>query len=236
MRIHGNIALTDPAAPVGAIEDRQVLGLEVGRSFYRHGPAAIIVGRRDFFLGKSQRLQHIEVGFVQLQVGQSQLLPAEVLAQRIFIKDKLDFEGLSQSAFHTRERGIVEALLSQGLMVDERRSLQSLPTGAIVHDVLDLSLGIFQGSKGGRDALIDDLEIASARQLLELYQREVRLDAGRVAIHHESDRPGRGDHRDLRIAIAVGRAQFESPVPGAARRHEQLRRAMLRLDSDRRNR
>ena len=46
-----------------------------------------------------------------------------------------------------------------------------------------------------RDRLVDDLHGAAADELLELDQREVRLHAGRVAVHHEADRPGRGEHR-----------------------------------------
>ena len=50
---------------------------------------------------------------------------------------------------------------------------------------------------------VDDLEIAAAGELLELDQREIGLDAGGVAIHHQADRAGRRDDRDLRVAIAV---------------------------------
>ncbi len=58
--------------------------------------------------------------------------------------------------------------------------------------------------------LVDDLEVAAARQLLELHQGEVGLDAGGVAIHHQADRAGRSDHRDLGVAVAVP----SRPVPG----------------------
>ena len=82
MRIDGDIPLTDPAAAIGAIEDRKVLGFEMRRAFHRHGAAAIIIGGGDFFLRESQCFQHVEVGFSQLRIGQSQFLPAEVLTQR----------------------------------------------------------------------------------------------------------------------------------------------------------
>ena len=144
VRIDSDISLTDPAAAIGTIEDRKVLGFEMWGSFHRHGAAAIIIGSGDFFLCEPERFQHVEVGFIQLCVGQSQLLPAEVLTQRILIKRKLNLEGLGQTAFHSRECGIVEPLLSQGLMVNEWCGLQGLPTDAIVHDVLNLRLGIPQ--------------------------------------------------------------------------------------------
>ena len=54
-----------------------------------------------------------------------------------------------------------------------------------------------------RDRLVDDLHRPAADELLELDQREVRLDAGRVAVHHETDGPGRRQHRGLGVAEAV---------------------------------
>ena len=162
MRIDGDIPLTDPAATVGAIEDRKMLGLEMWRPFHRHGAAAIVIRRSDFLLCESQRPQHIEVGFCQLCIGESQLLPAEILTQRILIKGKLDLKSLRQSAFHACECGVVEPLLPQRLMVNERCRLQGLPSDAIVHDVQNLKLGIPQCSEGFGYALVDDLEVASA--------------------------------------------------------------------------
>src|ERR1700731_5450311 len=66
-----------------------------------------------------------------------------------------------------------------------------------------------------RDRAVDNLEIAAARELLEFDQRKVGLDAGGIAIHDQADGAGRGDHRDLRIAIAVLLAQRKRAVPGA---------------------
>ena len=79
-------------------------------------------------------------------------------------------------------------------------------------------------------ALIDDLEIAAARQFFELDQGEIRFDAGRIAIHHETDRARRRDHRHLRVAESIGRAQFQRAIPGASGREQHGRRALLRLD------
>ena len=45
-----------------------------------------------------------------------------------------------------------------------------------------------------RDRLVDDLHGAAADQLLELHQRQVRLDTGGVAVHHEADGAGRREH------------------------------------------
>ena len=50
---------------------------------------------------------------------------------------------------------------------------------------------------------IDDLQHAAAREEFVFHQRDVGFDAGRVAIHEERDGAGRGEHGDLRIAVAV---------------------------------
>ena len=53
------------------------------------------------------------------------------------------------------------------------------------------------------DALVGDLEVAAAGELLELDQREIGLDAGGVAIHQQPDGAGRGEQGGLGVAIAV---------------------------------
>ena len=72
---------------------------------------------------------------------------------------------------------------------------------------------IAQLFQGRRHRLVDDLEITTTRQLLELHQRKVRLDPGRVTIHHQTDGAGRRNHGDLRIAEAVLFAQLQRLVP-----------------------
>ena len=65
------------------------------------------------------------------------------------------------------------------------------------------ALRIAEHAQRFRHRAVDDLEVAAAGELLELHQREVRLDAGGVAIHHQADRAGRRDHGRLRVAVAV---------------------------------
>ena len=65
--------------------------------------------------------------------------------------------------------------------------------------------------------LVDDLEVAAAGELLELHEREVGLDAGRVAVHQEADRAGRREHGRLRVAVAVLLAERDGVVPVLAR-------------------
>jgi hypothetical protein len=76
--------------------------------------------------------------------------------------------------------------------------------------------------------VVDDLEIAAARELLELHQREVRLDARGVAIHHQTNRARGGDDGDLRIAIAMLLAERQGLIPGALGRFRQAL-VLLRL-------
>ena len=75
------------------------------------------------------------------------------------------------------------------------------------------------------DALVGDLEVAAAGELLELHQREVGLDAGGVAVHQQADGAGRREHRRLGVAVAVLLAAGQRAVPGLARRGDQRRPA-----------
>ncbi len=90
-------------------------------------------------------------------------------------------------------------------------------------DLLDLLVVVAERLQRQRHRLVDDRHLAAADQLLELDQREVRLDAGRVAVHQEADRAGRRQHRRLRVAVAVLLAERDRLVPGRARGLEQRR-------------
>ena len=56
------------------------------------------------------------------------------------------------------------------------------------------------------DRLIDDFQHAAAGEQFVFYQRDVRFDAGRVAIHQETDRAGGRENGDLRVAITMSLA------------------------------
>ena len=83
------------------------------------------------------------------------------------------------------------------------RALERAVADRIFDDALDGVLGIAETPERLRHHAVDDLEIAAAGELLEFDQREIGLDAGGVAVHHQADRAGRRDHRGLRIAVAV---------------------------------
>ncbi len=86
----------------------------------------------------------------------------------------------------------------------------------VAQDVVLLRLAVAHVLEGWRDRLVGDLEVAAAGQLLELHQREVRLDAGRVAVHQQADRAGRREQRRLGVAVAVLVAEQQRAVPGVA--------------------
>ena len=69
--------------------------------------------------------------------------------------------------------------------------------------------------------------MAAADQLLDLHEREVGLDAGRVAVHQERDRARGSEHRRLRVAVAVQLAELDRLLPAAPRGREQARLDVL---------
>ena len=93
--------------------------------------------------------------------------------------------------------------------------------GAGLVDVADDGVGLLRRvaelEQRRRHGVVDDLDHAAADQLLVLHQRQVGLDAGGVAIHHEADGAGGRQHGDLRIAVAELFAVLQRLVPGLLR-------------------
>ena len=56
------------------------------------------------------------------------------------------------------------------------------------NDRIRLLVGVTKLKESRRDGVVDDLNHPAANQFLVLHQREIGLDAGSVAIHHESNR------------------------------------------------
>ena len=81
-------------------------------------------------------------------------------------------------------------------------------------DLGDLGFAVAERAQGLRHRAVDDLPVAAAGQLLELHQREVGLDAGGVAVHHQADGAGGRDHGGLCVAVAVAFAELQRLVPG----------------------
>ena len=93
------------------------------------------------------------------------------------------------------------------------------------HDGPHFLRGVAQRLEGVRDGAVDDLHHPAAGQLLVLDQGDVGLDAGRVAVHHERDRPCRSQHRRLGVAVAVLPTRGDALVPDLGRRIPQILRA-----------
>ena len=99
--------------------------------------------------------------------------------------------------------------------VDGGRLLHGAVADRIGLDLGDLGFAVAERAQRIGHGPVDDLEVAAAGELLELHEREVGLDAGGVAIHHEADRAGGRDDGGLRVAVAVRLAELQRPVPGA---------------------
>ncbi len=97
----------------------------------------------------------------------------------------------------------------------------------VVDDRGDLRRAVAEGIEGLGHGLVDDLHHPAAGQLLVFDQGDVGLDAGRVAVHHEADRPGRGEHRGLGVAEAVTPALDQHFVPDLAGGDLEILRAAV---------
>ena len=112
-----------------------------------------------------------------------------------------------------------------------RRAFDRVVLVDVLDDLVDLFLIVAEAFEGDRDGLVDDLQHPAADEFLVLDERDVRLDAGRVAIHHEGDRAGRREHGNLRVAIAKLLAERVCLVPNLRRRIGEIRRQRARVDA-----
>ncbi len=120
------------------------------------------------------------------------------------------FQGDRSRAVRGLERAIEHRLV---LRLQLRRAFDRVLLVDVLDDRLDLRLAVTQGPQGQRHRLIDDLQHPAAGKLLVLHQGDVRLDARRVAIHHEADRAGGRQDRRLGVAEAEAAAADQHFVP-----------------------
>ena len=221
MGIHAQRTLADPPAGVGAVEHGQVLFLEIGRAFQSHGAADMQVGGVDVGARKAQSLQHVEIGRGHCRRIQLQHVSAEGGTQRVFVENEADVEGRFQGRFNLADLFFAKPLATQGVIIEAAGIvLQRAVAHGIGDDGIDFRLAIAEIGERLGHAAVDDLEIAAARQGLELDQGEIRLDSGGVAIHHQPDGaggairwPGRcGSH-----AVALDRASSHTRLAACAR-------------------
>ncbi len=145
----------------------------------------------------------------RLGVGVGDVLDGRALGQVDGLRDRARDERLHGAhhldVAHVRDRALADrdvehrqVLLRQAGRADDRAVL-----GEVRLDLLDLLLGVAERRKRQRHGAVDDRHLPAADELLELDQREVGLDAGRVAVHQEGDRAGGREHGRLRVAVAV---------------------------------
>jgi hypothetical protein len=184
------------------------------RAFDRHGAADVDVGRVDLALGEAQMREQVEARRGEIGRVDTELVTQEIGAQRPLVEDELDVEGGRQRLFHLLDRFRGKAFGLQRGVIDRRRLLEHAVADRISDDLGDLAVVIAEHAQRFRHRAVDDLEVAAAGKLLELHQREVGLDAGGVAIHHQADGAGRRHHARLRIAIAMRFAERQRAIPG----------------------
>jgi hypothetical protein len=59
---------------------------------------------------------------------------------------------------------------------------------------------------------------------------DIRLDAGRIAVHHEANRAGRRQHGGLRVAVAEVLSELDGLVPSLLRARVEIGRHELRIN------
>ena len=226
-------ARAEVAAAVGAVEHREVLVLEVRRTFHRLRAADAEVECVDLLAAEAEGAQAVELlvgaglGGIDAQCRHHALRHAPRAEREGDLEDRgeavLDLHhlvaGVAGLDEEVAERGAVGR---DGAVLGGHGHLEAERAHHVRHDLVHLHGRVAEGVEGGAQALVGDLEVTAARELLELGEREVRLDAGGVAVHQQADGAGRCDHRDLGVAEAVLLAEGERVIPCGDRTVEHV--------------
>src|SRR5271157_272267 len=99
----------------------------------------------------------------------------------------------------TRALGRFEAAIEDGqvLRLDAGRAFNSSGGVDVADNGVHVVAVVAQLEERGGHGVVDDLDHAAADQLLVFDQSQVGLDAGGVAVHHETDGAGGRKHSDL---------------------------------------
>ena len=185
----GDVAPPCAAAAVGAVEDGEVLVLQVRRTLHGHGAAQ----------GQQEGL-HL-----------SQL---ELALEAVHIDGVGRIKGRGEFLLHQGDLFFGPAGALEHGAGDAGRVVGDLqPAHHVALDFADLLGGVAEAGQGFGDGAVHQLEVPATRQLLELHQGKVGLDAGGVAVHEEADGACGGQHRDLGVAIAVLLSEVEGSIP-----------------------
>ncbi len=209
-----------PAA-VGAVENREVFLHQVRRPL--HGHSATGGERGLFHLLPREAEEREEVEAVLLGLDQVNAKPLQAgLAEYERRKCLRQVNDPRKLRFYLRDLLVVEPLRLEGGRVDVRGPGELARSQQVFKDILPLGISVAEGRQRALDRLVDDLEVAAASELLEFHESEVRLYAGRVAVHEKADRSGGRYHGRLRVPVAVLAAESQRVVPDLARRQGQL--------------
>ena len=186
------------------------------RAFDGHGAADVDVGLVDLAPGEAECVSRSKLGAARSSASMPSSSAQEVVAERPAVEGELDVEGARQRFLHLLDRlGVKPLALSVAWLMCGRRP--SVPGPRHRRRSRRSGFGVAEPRQRRRHGAVDDLEVAAAGELLELHQREVGLDAGGVAIHHQADGAGRRDDGHLGVAVAVGFAQLDHAIRRAWR-------------------
>src|SRR5262249_24610539 len=155
----------------------------------------------DLALAEAERSEEVKGRRGEVLRWYAELVAAEILTQRPLVEDELDVEGRRQCLLYFSDCFFGEAFRHQRGVVDGRRLRERPMADRVSLDLGDIGFAVSERAQCFGHRTVDDLEVTAAGELLELHQREVRLDAGGVTIHHQSDGAGRCNHGRLRIAV-----------------------------------
>ena len=108
------------------------------------------------------------------------------------------------------------------LVFNIRSAFDSSRRVDVADDLVSFLVRVAELEERSRHGVVHDLDHAPANQFLVLHQRQIRLHTSCVAIHHEANCAGGGEHGDLRVAIAEFFAVGESLVPALTAGGDEL--------------
>ncbi len=122
MAVDRQIALALAPARRGAVEHRQMPGIEPRRPFERHRPAGKFVGGLDLALAEADLGQEVEISLIQPLGLKPKRGREKVLAQRPFVENEFDVEGRRHGLLDRSDLLRREAARREALVVDARRA------------------------------------------------------------------------------------------------------------------
>src|SRR6202035_4007907 len=133
---------------------------------------------------ESKKAQEIKILIRKLLGRNFERAGEELRAKSPFVEDEFKVESARQRRLKFGEFSRRKTFRGKALVIDRRRMLQGAMPRRIGHDLVDFVLAIAERAQTFGHGAIDNLEITATRKFLEFDEREIRLDACRVAIHH----------------------------------------------------